>query len=61
MAMLMAGFLSRPLYSIKNRQAHARTALGLAIKGKNGPPAIPSLPVGPEVLFFSPKVEDEQK
>jgi hypothetical protein len=25
---------------------------------KNGPPAIPSLPNGPKVLFFSPKVED---
>jgi hypothetical protein len=25
---------------------------------KNGPSTIPSLPNGPEVLFFSPKVED---
>jgi hypothetical protein len=30
-------------------------------RGKNGPPTIPSLPDGPEVLFFSPKVEDKQK
>jgi hypothetical protein len=28
---------------------------------KIGPPTIPSLPNGPEVLFFSPKVEDKQK
>ena len=27
---------------------------------KNGPPTIPSLPNGPEVLFFSPKVEDNR-
>jgi hypothetical protein len=33
---------------------------GLAKMGRNGPPTIPSLPVGPEVLFFSPKVEDKQ-
>jgi hypothetical protein len=36
-------------------------ALTICMKrGKNGPPTIPSLPVGPEVLFFSPKVEDTQ-
>jgi hypothetical protein len=34
--------------------------MGLAKKGKNGPPTIPSLPNGPKVLFFSPKVEDNQ-
>ena len=28
---------------------------------KIGPPTIPSLPGGPEVLFFSPKVEDNKK
>jgi hypothetical protein len=33
---------------------------GFDEKGKNGPPTIPSLSVGPEVLFFSPKVEDKQ-
>jgi hypothetical protein len=27
-------------------------------RGKSGPSTIPSLPNGPEVLFFSPKVED---
>ncbi len=32
----------------------------LGERGKNGPPTIPSLPNGPEVLFFSPKVEDKQ-
>lgn len=35
-------------------------AMNGKIKGKNGPPTIPSLPNGPEVLFFSPKVEDNQ-
>jgi hypothetical protein len=33
--------------------------IGLARGGETkGPPTIPSLPNGPEVLFFSPKVED---
>jgi hypothetical protein len=36
--------------------------MALYEKGKkNGPSTIPSLPNGPEVLFFSPKVEDTQK
>ncbi len=34
--------------------------MGLTMTGCiNGPPTIPSLPHGPEVLFFSPKVEDK--
>lgn len=32
--------------------------MGLGVGVRKGPPTIPSLPNGPEVLFFSPKVED---
>ena len=43
-------------------QAHEFVLVSLVLyeRGKNGPSTIPSLPNGPEVLFFSPKVEDTQ-
>ena len=36
-----------PLTKQTNRQAHPLFWMGLAKMGKNGPPTIPSLPVGP--------------
>src|SRR5437899_12145456 len=47
-----------------NRAATAKkrltssTLAALAIEKNKGPPTIPSLPYGPDVLSFSPKVED---
>jgi len=42
----------------KSASPQAGSPMGLPMEMENGPPAIPSLPNGPEVLFFSPKVED---
>ena len=38
-----------------------RKEMNLARRIKKGPPTIPSLPHGPDVLTFSPGAEDTQK